>query len=111
MIDAGKMRHLITFQSFDGTTDESGDVRDDLDENWDDVKTLHASIDPVSGKEFYSANQSQSEVTHKIRCRYVSGLKTAMRIKYGTRTFRIVSLIDWEERHESLLIMAKELVQ
>jgi head-tail adaptor len=50
-------------------------------------------------------------VSHKIRCRYRRGLTTDMRIICGTRRFSIVSIIDWEERHESLLIMAKELVE
>lgn len=111
MIDPGKLRKRITFQQFDGTLDSAGDILDDVDANWDDFKSVWASIDPVSGREFYEAEQSQSEVSHKIRCRYFNGLKTAMRIKYGTRIFRIVSVIDWQERHDSFLIMAKELTQ
>lgn len=111
MFDSGKMRHRITFQQYDGTLDEYGDVRDDRDENWDDVRTVWAAIDPVSGREFYAAEQSQSEVTHKIRCRYFSGLTTAMRILHQGRKYRIISVIDWELRHESFLIMAKELVE
>lgn len=110
MIDPGKMRHRITFQSFTGLQDDYGDPLQSDDSNWDPVATLWAAIDPISGREFYAAEQSQSEVSHKIRCRYRSGLTTAMRIKYGKRIFQIVSIIDWEERHESLLIMCKELV-
>ena len=71
---------------------------------------MWAAIDPISGREFYAAEQSQSEVSHKVRCRYRTGLDTAMRIVYGRRKFKIISIIDWEERHESLLIMCKELV-
>ena len=110
MIDPGKMRPRITFQAFTGEQDSFGDPLQADDDNWKPVATLWAAIDPISGKEFYAAEQSQSEVTHKVRCRYRAGLTTAMRIKYGKRTFQIVSIIDWEERHESLLIMCKELV-
>lgn len=110
MIDPGKMRHRITFQSFTGLQDDYGDPLQSDDSNWENTATLWAAIDPISGREFYAAEQSQSEVSHKIRCRYRSGLTTAMRIKYGKRIFQIVSIIDWEERHESLLIMCKELV-
>lgn len=110
MIDPGRMRHRITFQRFSGAQDSYGDPLLADDSEWDDVATLWAAIDPVSGREFYAAEQSQSEVTHKIRCRYCAGLQTAMRILYGPRKFRILSIIDWEERHESLLIMCKELV-
>ena len=74
------------------------------------MATTWAAIDPISGREFYAAEQSQSEVSHKIRCRYRTGLDTAMRITYGKRRFKIISLIDWEERHESLLLMCKEVL-
>ena len=110
MIDVGKMRHRITFQSFSGAVDSFGDPLQGDDSQWTDVATLWAAIDPVSGKEFYVVQQSQSEVTHKVRCRYLPGLTTAMRIKYDGRLFKIISILDWEERHESLLIMCKELV-
>ena len=111
MTNPGKYRHLITFQKYDGTVDDYGDVRTDISENWDDFKTVWAAIDPISGKEFYAAEQSQSEVTHKVRCRYIAGIKAEMRIKYGNRLFKILSVIDWEERHEAMLIMAKEMVE
>lgn len=111
MIDAGKMRHRIVFQRFDGERDDYGDPLQTEADNWSDVATVWAAIDPVSGREFYAAEQSQSEVTHKVRCRYRAGLDTAMRIVCGTRLFEIESIIDWEERHESLLIMCKELVE
>ena len=111
MTDPGKYAHRITFQRYDGTVDEYGDVRKDVDANWDDFKTAWAAVDPLSGREFYAAEQSQSEVTHKIRCRWFPGLKAEMRIVFGGRKFRIISVIDWQEAHESFLIMAKELVQ
>lgn len=110
MIDPGKMRHRITFQRFPGAQDSFGDPLQTDDDNWEDVAAVWAAIDPVSGREFYAAEQSQSEVSHKIRCRYRQGLNTAMRIKYRSRVFKIISIIDWEERHESLLIMCSEVV-
>lgn len=111
MTDAGKLRHRITFQRFDGQRDEYGDPLKSEDEHWNDVASMWAEVKPMSGREFYAAEQSQSEVTHKVSCRYRAGLTTAMRIKYGSRLFEIISIIDWEERHESLLIMCKELVK
>lgn len=111
MIDPGKMRHRITFQYFVGESDSFGDPLLADDTQWKDLATMWAAIDPISGKEFYAAEQSQSEVSHKVRCRYRAGITSAMRIKYGTRIFSILSVIDWEERHESLLIMCKEYVR
>lgn len=111
MIDPGKMRHLITFQRFAGEPDSFGDPLLTEDSEWESMATVWAAIDPISGKEFYAAEQSQSEVSHKVRCRYRNGINTAMRIKFGERRFAILSVIDWEERHESLLIMCKEYVR
>lgn len=111
MIDPGKMRNRILFQAFNGDVDDLGDIRDDDPQNWRNVRTVWAAIDPVSGREFYEAEQSQSQVTHKIRCRYFSGAETAQRILFRDRVFQIISILDWEERHESFLIMAKELVR
>ena len=105
MIDPGKMRHRITFQRFSGALDDFGDPLQADAANWTDVATMWAAIDPISGREFYAAEQSQSEVSHKIRCRYRTGLDT-----YGKRRCKIISLIDWEERHESLLLMCKEVL-
>lgn len=110
MTDPGQRRHRITFQRFTGVQDRFGDPLKGEDENWTDAASLWASIKPVSGREFYAVEQSQSEVTHKIDCRYRAGLTTDMRIRFGSRRFEIISIIDWEERHESLLIMCKELV-
>ena len=110
MIDPGKMRHRIKFQSYTGTQDEFGDPNILDDSNWTDTASMWAAIDPISGREFYEAQQSQSEVSHKLRCRYRAGLTTAMRIVCGKRKFKILSIINWEERGESLLIMCKELV-
>lgn len=110
MLDPGQRRHRITFQRFTGGQDSCGDPLLGEDVRWEDVKALWASVKPLSGREFCAAEQSQSEVTHKIDCRYTPGLTTDLRIRLGSRRFEIISIIDWEERHESLLIMCRELV-
>lgn len=111
MTDPKLFNHHITFQAYNGDTDIYGDVRTDIDENWIDVRSVWASIDPISGKEFYAAEQSQSTVSHKIRCRYVPGIVSAMRISCKGRLFHIHSVINWGERNEDLLMMCEELVQ
>lgn len=110
MTDPKLYNRHITIQRYNGATDEYGDVRTDIASNWVDVRSVWASIDPISGKEFYAAEQSQSKVTHKIRCRYFSGAKTEQRIKYKGRIFQIVSVINWGERSEDLMFMCEELV-
>ena len=108
MIDAGKLRHRVLLQSYTGAVDDYGDPLYSDDDQWTPEAAVWAAIDPVSGKEFYAAEQAQSAVSHKLRLRYRPGVSAAWRGLYGSRVFRILSVIDWEERHESLLLMVQE---
>lgn len=108
MKDAGRLRHRVTLQQYAGVADSYGDPLTADDSQWRDVCAVWAAIDPVSGREFYAAEQAQSAVTHKITLRWRSGVSAAWRVVLGRRVFRILSVIDWEERHESLLLMAQE---
>ena len=111
MQDAGRMRHHLIAEAFNGRRDATGEPRKDLDENWTAVFSFWASVNPISGREFINgANQEDAEVTHRIRCRYREGLQTDMRLRWGKRTFEILAVLDQEERHEELLIMAREYV-
>lgn len=100
----GPLRHRVTFQSRKTARDEYGQPV----EGWDTVTTLWASIDPISGRELLTAQQVQTEVTHRIRCRYWTGLETSQRIVFGARYFDIKSLINTREIGASLEILATE---
>ena len=102
---AEKMRHRITFQKQPGDKSSLGSY----EEEWTDVATVWAQITPVSGKEFFSQVR-ENTVSHKIYCRYRAGITPQMRIKFGKRIFRILSVLNWEERNEGLTIMCEELV-
>ena len=101
MLDAGALRHRVALQKYDGGADDYGDLLRQDDSHWQ-------TVDPVSGREYYAAEQAQSEVTHKVRLRYRAGVTPGMRVLLGQRRLYIRSVIDWGERHESLLLMAQE---
>lgn len=103
---AGKLRHRITFQRPATEKDRLGGYPDD----WIDVATVWAQISPVSGKEYFTQVR-ETTVSHKIYCRYRVGINPRMQVKFGKRTFRIISVLNWEERNEGLTIMCEELVQ
>ncbi|MEH7093943.1 phage head closure protein [Neobacillus vireti] len=103
-INPGEFRQVITFQSKNGVQNSYGETSDD----WMDVKTTRAGIYPISGQEFFSAEKVNAEITHKINMRYLPGLSTNMRIKYGNRYFGISSIINFQERNVLLQIMCKE---
>lgn len=105
-MNAAKMNHRITFQRQATDKDKLGGYSDD----WIDVMTVWAQISPVSGRE-YLTQMRENTISHKIYCRYRAGLSPKMRILFGKRIFRIISILNWEERNIGLTIMCEELVQ
>jgi SPP1 family predicted phage head-tail adaptor len=106
-INPGELRHKITFQRYDK---EHQNDYGEPEPIWVDVMTISAAIYPLSGREFFSAEKENSEVTHKINIRYVKGLSPSMQIMFGDRLFSIISIINFQERNVELQIMCKELI-
>lgn len=100
-MDPGKLNKRITFQLQD---------LDSEDESWKDIATTWANINPISGKEYYSAETINSDLTHKIRLRYRRGITPDMRILYNGRIFYIVSVINEYEKNTMLQLMCRELI-
>ena len=100
----GDMRHRITFQQPIKTPDgyKGHEVQ------WQDVVTVWASVEPLSGREFFYAHQIKAEVTHRVKTRYREGLTVKMRIKHLERILEIESILDLKERHEVLEILCRE---
>lgn len=108
-MNPGSLKHKITFQKLGSTKNSYGELKKDND-NWINYKDVRAAIYPVSGREFFSAEKVNSEVTHKVNLRYIKGLSPDMRIKFGDRLFSIISIINFQERNTELQILAKELL-
>ena len=104
-INPGEFRHQITIQKIDKIRNDYGELID----TWVDFLEIRAAIYPLSGKDFFVAETNNSEVTHKINIRYVEGITSAMRIKFGSRYFEITAPpINFQERNILLQIMCKE---
>ena len=73
-------------------------------------KTVWASINPVSGRDYIEAKKYQAELTYKITIRYLAGLTPDMSIQFKDRIFLIQDIINPSEHNESLEIMAIERV-
>ena len=104
MAGIGDLNKRITIQYEVQTSDAMGG----FSVVWTDLKTVWAAIWPVSANEHLQAMQNTMTITHRIRIRYRSDLSASYRIKYGTRYFNIVSMVNPNERGEWLDIMAKE---
>jgi len=106
-MNPGRLRHKIDIEQEATTPNSYGEPT----QSWSAfLSSISASIDPVSGREYFASDMTNAEVTHKIRVRYRTGIFPKMRVKFGTRYFDIVSVLNFEERNKELLLMCKEAV-
>jgi SPP1 family predicted phage head-tail adaptor len=75
---------------------------------WDDIETVWAAIEPISGREFWAQQQVQSEITVRIRIRYRDDILPGMKAEYGSKTYVIQTIIDKDEKHQELQLMCSE---
>lgn len=104
-MNVGKMRHQITFIRPANDKDRLGGYEED----YVDVATVWAQVSPVSGKEHLSQVR-ETTVSHKIYCRYREGITPQLRVRFKGRIFKILSVINWEERNEGLTLLCEECV-
>lgn len=110
---AGPLRHIVTIQRLIGTETDSGAVRDDF-EDW--LVDIAASVEEVSGRESWVAEQVASEVDARIRIRYRDGITPQMRVVHkiqpgsptGADIYDIVAPIKADGRKEELHLMCKK---
>ena len=106
IINPGELRHRITIQKLNNSQNEYGEIS----EFWEDILNIRAGIYPISGKEFFAAETVNSEITHKVKIRYVEGLTPNMRINFNNRIFSIESIINFQEKNIELQLLCKELI-
>lgn len=77
---------------------------------WSTDATVWASVEPLSGRELISAQQTHAETTHRIRMRYQPNttVTAEKRILYDSRVFEIVSVINKKEKKVMLELLCKE---
>lgn len=103
---SGDLRHRITLQQKQLTKDQEGIAT----ENWVDVATVWAAVEPLKGREYFQAAAVNAENTVRFRIRYRQGITSAMRVVYNGRVFNINSVIDVDERHREIQLMCQEVV-
>ena len=108
MTRIGAMDKEITFQTGALSSDGMGAGGTTT---WSDTLTCWAAIWPLRGSEAVDNLKTEHSVTHKIRCWYSSSINAKQRIKYGSRYFEIISLINPDEANIELEIMATETVE
>lgn len=102
---AGKLRHFVTVQARSTTPDTYGEPP----QSWSNLHANQpASVEPLSGRELINAQAVQSDVTHRVRMRYVSGIETKHRIMFGSRVLDIRAVRNVDERNTELEMLCTE---
>lgn len=104
-MNPGGLRHQVYLQAVSRTEDEgSGGV-----EAWSDSSGPHyASVQPLTGNEALRGLQLSATVTHRVTMRYRAGVTAKNRVRFGARHFDVRLVIDRDERHERLELLAEE---
>jgi len=103
-VNAGVLKNLVSLERYTTIKSDCGEVI----KGWSELITLWCSISPITGKEYFDNKQMQGEISHKIKCRYYDDITIKDRIVFKTRIFKIVSILNINERDVSLEIMCKE---
>lgn len=110
---SGKLRHRIDIEERTGEKDEDGQPLEDdtaIQVGWQVfAPDVFASVEPMTGRELFEAQQVSAEITHKITIRFREGVKPEMRIDFRNRKFHLVQPpINEDELNESLVFLCKE---
>ena len=106
MIQSGKFRYLVTIEKLAETLDAAGQEN----QSWVSHGQRFASIEPLSGRELYTARQFFADVTTQFTMRYLAGVIPKMRVSYDGRTWNIRQAINPENLGRELQILATEVV-
>lgn len=100
----GSLNKRLELQSATQTSDGMGGFT----EVWATVVTVWGAVWPVSASEQVQSMQTTMTISHKLRIRHRSDLLPSWRIKFGTRYFNIISIINPNEKGRWLDILCKE---
>ncbi|MEO9341129.1 phage head closure protein [Mesorhizobium sp. SB112] len=103
-IDPGAFRSEIALQRCLAVPDGMGGH----DEDWQEVATVFAKIEPVSVRSNMDAGQALEIVTHRIFLRWREGVESGMRFSRGSRVFVIVTVHDPDETGRYLVCRTRE---
>lgn len=99
--EAGALEQRITLQQRVAGTNALGQATP----SWSTVADVWGSAEPLRGREFFAAGQTQSEVTTRFTIRYRAGVTSAMRVVWRGLNYDIVAVIEPQGLKQMLELM------
>ena len=108
---AGRLRQRLILQSKATDTTSPNAARYDYGGSavpWNTDTTVWGAIEPLSGKEYFSQQEVQSESKVRIVIRYHSGVETTWRVSHGGLYYDIEDVLNHDTRNRQITLMCSE---
>ncbi|HRP23615.1 phage head closure protein [Thauera sp.] len=103
---AGRMDTRVTVQRPETTRDEFGGVV----EGWALIASTWAAVEPLTGRELFAAQATQTETTYRLTVRYMAGVDASCRVLLDDgRVLGITAVIDLRNQHRYVQFLCREL--
>lgn len=103
-MDIGRTNKRVSFCKFVEEKNEMNQTTQVLKK----IRTVWASVEPKSGREYIEAEKEHPELTHIITTRYMEDVTPDMFIQYRDRLFNIRSIRNIRENNEMLEMSCTE---
>ena len=103
-MDIGRTNNRVTFCKFAEEQNEMHQTEQVLKK----IRTVWASVEPKSGREYIEAEKEHPELTYIITARYMKDITPDMFIQFRDRLFNIKSIRNIRENNEMLEISCTE---
>nr|DAR37957.1 MAG TPA: Putative head tail adaptor [Caudoviricetes sp.] len=103
-MDIGRTNKRVSFCKFVEGKNEMNQTTQVLKK----IRTVWASVEPKSGREYIEAEKEHPELTYIITTRYMEDVTPDMFIQYRDRLFNIRSIRNIRENNEMLEISCTE---
>lgn len=91
---AGELRHRLAIMRFTEGFDSFGQPQ----KTYGLSATVWGAVEPLSGRELFTAQQVAARVTHKVTIRGRTALTPKDRVQHRGRAFELDYVMDLEER-------------
>lgn len=96
----GALRHRVVI--------ERGETGPDCAVTWVPLATVWAAIEPTSAVEAERGGGLAGVVSHRVEIRWRADVDSRVRLRLGSRVFRVRAAHDLDERRNRLVIHAEE---
>lgn len=103
VLAAGGLRHRINIEKRSTVQDSGGQPLLE----WTPVKTLKARVEPIAGREYFTADQFAPEVTTRILIRFTTAVDEGMRALFLGVYYDIKTVLDIQFRHRWIIMMCE----